>query len=55
MYICPLLQASKSADDDAKTEGTFMHYILFLAGLEHSWVFSTALNPLCFACPMIPQ
>lgn len=35
MYICPLPQLSKSADDDAKTEGTFMHYVLFLASLEN--------------------
>lgn len=34
MCICPFPQLSTSADDDAKTEGTFMHYVLFLASLE---------------------
>lgn len=30
-----LPQLSKSAEDDAKTEGTSMHYVLFLADLEN--------------------
>lgn len=40
IYICPLPQFSKSADDNAKTEGTFIHYVLFLAVLEYGCVFS---------------
>lgn len=38
----PLPQLSKSEEDDARTEGIFMHYVLFLADLENGWAFSTA-------------